>query len=387
MKILFITTCYPDEDNPQYCVFLEQQAKALFGFSNRVDVLFINEGGTEKKEHIRNGIKVFDYPIVKPKKFEIVIPTSLSKNDFDNVEKIICDNYDIVSIHFAGNKIKRSIVKICKKHNIPFVIHFHGLNVWYEEKEKHKLIYAWYRLQYKMIYKKADAVVGVSSKVCDAFSSKIKTVPAYTVYNGVDVDRFAHKNRNDLRFPLRILCVANLIDLKGQDYLIRAISKTASRGIDCELTLVGKGPNEEKLKELAKAEGIEDRIFFNGVLPYEALPEVMSDNDIFIMPSYYEALGCVYLEAMSSGMITVGVRKQGIDEIIKDGENGYLVSPKSVVSVAAAINTIFNLTGDELSAISDAARKTAEEYTWENSAKALNEVYKKTISAFREDKH
>ena len=112
----------------------------------------------------------------------------------------------------------------------------------------------------------------------------------------------------------------------------------------------------------------------------------MSENDIFIMPSYYEALGCVYLEAMASGMITVGVKGQGIDEIIKDGKNGFLLAPESIESITMTVRKIYGMTADEISGVSDLARITAGNYSWDDSAKALSEVYKKTVFSYSEEK-
>ena len=387
MKILFVTTCYPDEGNSHYCVFLEQQAKALFDGSNRVDVLFIKEGGTDKKEYVFNGVPVTEYPIRRSKKYEIIIPTSLSKSDSRGLEKIISGGYDIISFHFGGNKIKRSLIKICRKLDIPIVLHFHGLNVWYEYKEKYKLLYAWYRLQYKRIYKKANAAVGVSDKVSGNFSKRVKTVPVYTVYNGVDIDRFPYNNKTGFMKPLRLLCVANLIELKGQDLLIKAVAELGKKGIDCELTLVGKGPFKNRLEELAEDSGVSEKVFFKGELPYDEISPVMHDSDIFVMPSHYEALGCVYIEAMASGMITVGVKGQGIDELIDNNKNGFLVSPKSVTSIVETVESILATDPERISQISAAARETAKKFTWSNSAKSLLEVYEKTISLYREGKN
>ena len=387
MRILFVTTCYPDEKRPQYCIFLEQQAKALVGLSNCVDVLFIKEGGVVAEEYFYNGIKVYKYPVSVPKKYETLVLSTLSKTETRGIEQIISDNYDIVSFHFGGKKITRSIIDICKKVKIPFVLHFHGLNVWYEETEKNKLLYNWYRFQNRIIYKKVNAVVGVSNKVVERFKEKIKTVPIYTVYNGVDISRFLFRERTRINMPLKILCVANLISLKGQDYLIQAVSKLKKSGIDCSVKFIGDGIKEQEYKRLVNKLSLSDSVEFTGVLDYQAVAENMNTADIFVMPSYYEALGCVYLEAMACGMITVGVSSQGIDEIIKPNKNGFLISPKDVNSIVDIIRKISGLSPDELSRISKAAKSTAERFTWENSAVELNEVFKKTVARFREEKN
>jgi len=64
--------------------------------------------------------------------------------------------------------------------------------------------------------------------------------------------------------------------------------------------------------------------------------------DAFILPSYSETFGIVYLEAMAAGIVTVGVRGQGIDGVIKHGDNGLLVEPKSIKSIEQQIRWIIN---------------------------------------------
>lgn len=376
MKILFITTCYPSKELPQYCVFLEQQAQALTKGGVKTDVLLLCEGEGVFEKITYNGIEITKICVLKNSKKDVLLPTKLSKMDAQKIEKAIGEKYDAVSVHFGGLKILRSIIKICKKKKLKLVAHFHGLNVWYEFYEKRKWLYNYFRLQKKFLYPKVDAVVGVSEKVTARFSEKIKNVPAYTVYNGVNLDLFKFKEREFDSEKLKVLTVANLIELKGHDYLIKAVAKAKEQGLNIELTIAGRGPLEEKLKMLANDLGISDCVNFTGYIEYEKIADLMQENDIFVMPSYYEALGCVYLEAMSSGMITVGVNGQGIDEIIEDGVNGFLVNPKNIDDIVWVFEKIHGEDTEKLKNISISASKTAQKFSWKESADSLSRVYK-----------
>lgn len=379
MKVLFVTTCYPSRALPQYCVFLEQQAQALERSGCKTEVLVLCEGKENVFEkEIYNNIVVTRLGISGNTKKDMLLPTSLSHCDSKKIAQIIANNYDAVSFHFGGLKILRSLLKICKENNTKLVHHFHGLNVWDEYYEKRKWLYNYFRFQKKLNFTKIDAMVGVSNKVTNLFSEKIKKIPAYTVYNGVNLDLFKFKNRDfSKRKTQKILIVANLIELKGHDYLIKAIAEAKQKGIETKLTVAGRGPLEMELKELAKRLDISESVRFTGYIEYEKIADLMYENDIFIMPSYYEALGCVYLEAMSSGMITVGVWRQGIDEIIKDGENGFLVEPKSVGAIVNALERICKKSSDQLKTISTKAKETALKYNWDKSAQMLSSVYQK----------
>jgi glycosyltransferase involved in cell wall biosynthesis len=68
---------------------------------------------------------------------------------------------------------------------------------------------------------------------------------------------------------------------------------------------------------------------------------MLRECTLFALPSRYEGLGCVYLEAMSSGKVAIGCRGQGIEEVIRHGENGWLVGPENVGELTAALSTLF----------------------------------------------
>lgn len=385
MKILFVTTCYPSSELPQYCVFLEQQAQALKNMGHMVDVLIPVECADcdqSIEKVIYHGIEVTKCRICAGKKKDILFPTKLNSYDHRQMAALITGKcYDVVSFHFGGLRIVRSVLEICKKNRIKYIHHFHGLNVWYEFHEAHKYLEKYFRIQKYLVYRSFDAVVGVSNKVCQQFSMRIKNVPHYTVYNGVDTERFLSYDRKFFQNgKIRILCVANLIPLKGQDYLIDAVSGLTEKGLNVELILAGRGPDEQKLKEQAKRRNLLERVHFVGYVPYEEIADLMSACDLFVMPSYYEALGCVYLEAMSAGMITVGVWNQGIDEIIADGKNGFLVQEKSVADLERVLQKIIGLNHSELKQISCAAIRDIEKYTWKESAAELNKVYLDVLS-------
>ncbi|MBE6754199.1 MAG: glycosyltransferase, partial [Ruminococcaceae bacterium] len=83
-------------------------------------------------------------------------------------------------------------------------------------------------------------------------------------------------------------------------------------------------------------------------MPREDVIKYMHESDCFVMPSYNETFGIVYVEAMASGCYTIGSRGEGIDGIITDGHNGALVESGSVSSLTEALEHYFRLTPEEL---------------------------------------
>ena len=144
------------------------------------------------------------------------------------------------------------------------------------------------------------------------------------------------------------------------------------------MQLIGIGPEERRLKEKCNALDIGDDVEFLGTKNYDVVCEYMQKADMFIMPSYFEALGCVYLEAMSCGTLTCGCFGTGAGEIIEDKVDGLLVEQKSTDDVYNAIS--FAMENPQKA--EQIARKgvlKAELFSWENSAKSLVEVYKSFI--------
>ena len=115
----------------------------------------------------------------------------------------------------------------------------------------------------------------------------------------------------------------------------------------------------------------------------QEVAELLQSSAIFVLPSRFEGLGVAYLEAMASGLPTIAYRGQGIQEVIRHGENGILVAEHGAEAAprawAAVLRTL--LRNDEMrQALGAAARQTVEEgYTLRHQAQALLRVYEECL--------
>ena len=375
MRILFVSECYPDQDKPQYGIFIKQQAQALAELGHEVEVLVpaltTKDGQVEDRE---NGIYNLQYRAVRYNLFPLWASTKARKSIYSLIAK---KQYDLVAVHITGDGILKMVVTACNRLNIPVVAHYHGLNVWEEFRTAHphrQKLYAAYR---QSILQKTQGVIGVSDKVSNIARERLQGVPICTVYNGVDLSLFAHKARSDDWF--KIIGVGNLIEIKGFSYLVKAFAKLHRQLPHTRLEIVGDGVLRDSLQEDAAALGVADAVTFAGKVPYEQVAEKMAQSDLFVLPSFYEALGCVYLEAMGCGLPIIGVAGMGIDEIILHGENGLLVKPKDSEDL---YKKMYQVATDSLLArkIGRNGRETAGKYTWKASADALEKVYKEILA-------
>jgi glycosyltransferase involved in cell wall biosynthesis len=189
----------------------------------------------------------------------------------------------------------------------------------------------------RWIWHRANRVVAV----CESLGRlALRTDPGlrYSVIpNGVDLTRFRPSARARSRHPRKVRCiaVARLVERKGIADLIQAIA-SLERG-RYELEIVGSGPDERQLKELAQLLGVSREVIFAGSVDRATIPGRYRDADIFALASWEEAFGNVFAEALASGLPIVGSTVGGIPELVEHGKNGFLVPPREPMALAAAI--------------------------------------------------
>lgn len=174
---------------------------------------------------------------------------------------------------------------------------------------------------------------------------------------------------------VRIASISNLIALKGIDDNIRALWLLKEQhGIDrWQYSVVGDGPEKERLTALVKTLSLNDHVHFIGRLPYRDSMRVVAEADIFSLPSWGEAFGIVYLEAMARMKPTIGCFDNGAADIITNGIDGLLVPPKDPTSLAIALKRLIE--NPQLrKELGQHARLTAERFSWDANARRILEL-------------
>jgi len=219
---------------------------------------------------------------------------------------------------------------------IPFVVSVHGLDA-YSTVQVGGRSGRWCRRISQRTYIASQRVICISEhvreQVLEGVGSRCRTS---VVHNGVDTDLFSPSAEPQSDPPI-ILSVGNLIPIKGQDLLIRAVVSLKSDFPSLVLEIIGSGPEQRRLEELVRRLEFAERVHFVKRRSRQEIAEAMRRCTIFALPSRYEGLGCVYLEAMSTGKPVVGCRGQGIAEIIQHGSNGFLVGSENEKELALAI--------------------------------------------------
>ena len=164
----------------------------------------------------------------------------------------------------------------------------------------------------------------------------------------IDLKRFAAPaDRDELRRrrgweELRvILSIGRLVERKGQDTVIRALSQVIEGAPQARYVVGGSGPDRHRLESLARELGVRERVEFLGFVSEEELPGLYAAADLFAMVSRevpeagdVEGFGIVYLEANAAGTAVLAGRSGGVGDAVADGESGLLVDPGDVDAVA-----------------------------------------------------
>ena len=155
------------------------------------------------------------------------------------------------------------------------------------------------------------------------------TVPSQQTRDGVPMA--ADAARSDALF------VGRLISQKGVSTLLQAFQH-----MPYTLMVVGDGPERQHLEELAATLGLQPRVRFAGMVPYEQLAPFYASAGVVVVPSLYEPYGRVIVEAMAFGRTVVATDTDGARDLIKDGETGFIVPIRDVEALADKISYVLS---------------------------------------------
>ncbi|MEH6813783.1 MAG: glycosyltransferase family 4 protein [Motiliproteus sp.] len=217
--------------------------------------------------------------------------------------------------------------------------------------------------------------------VCEALRQtaiEIGISPSHitTLRNGVDLELFSPPTdrqalRNQLRFEQStLLSAGNLIELKGHHLIIEALQKLAN----VQLYIAGDGPDLDKLEQLSRTLGVKDRVHFLGRLSQTELCQYYGAADALVLASSREGWANVLLEVMACGTPVIATRVGGTPEVIQNAQVGRLIM-RNIDELVLAINGVL---GDQLDRHD--VRRYAEQFDWQASSKGQRDLFKRILT-------
>lgn len=217
--------------------------------------------------------------------------------------------------------------------------------------------------------------------------TKLGTVPSlHTVYHGLDTRFFAPAERPARAMP-RLIAVGRHVEKKGFDLLITALRILRKRGLSLECRIIGEsGPVSEALVSQIAQAGLTDLVSLDPPQPHTQLRASYVEADIFVLPCRIDDSGDrdgipnVLAEAMATGLAVVSTEVSGIPELVRNGENGLLVTPDDAHALADALE---RLAGDAAlrARLGAAAVATiSEKFDADRTILEMNRLFSETLA-------
>lgn len=256
-----------------------------------------------------------------------------------------------------------------KRFNIPYVITTHG-----------ELFYFKHFLARKiglMVLKNASYVIPINYSSYQYFT-KAGVKPIKYLPLGFNKS-FLFDPKPISAGTVRIVTVAELIRLKNIDRVIMALKKISPE-LSFTYTIIGKGPEKNRLVALVQKLGLSDRVSFIEYIPHDKIASELYKYDIFIMPSYLETFGRVYFEAMAMGIPIICAKNTGIFGFFKEGEQGLSVDHRNTSDIAEKLEFLIS-NPSERARIGKAGKQLVENYTWETIIEEIHQIYETVIDS------
>ena len=257
----------------------------------------------------------------------------------------------------------------CKRHKMPFVSWTDG--TLFSERNFGK-VQLWSR---KHVIRRADSYIASSSKAKEAqvYYGALEE-KCHISYLTVDVDQYVQKPQG--KGNGKILCVGSLIERKGIDLLLKALSELRE---PYDLFIAGTGEEKESLEKLAQELKIDDKIHFLGHLNRAELLKHYADSDLFVLPTREDCFALVILEAMCSGLpIICSKYADGAYDLLENEKNGFVIDPYDTKKFRECIQRI--LKDKEIQKnMRKESEKIIEKFRFENVSKGYMEAVAECI--------
>ncbi|USO01353.1 MAG: glycosyltransferase [Alphaproteobacteria bacterium] len=201
-------------------------------------------------------------------------------------------------------------------------------------------------------FKTCDGFIGITPDLCD-YIARHTNRPVQWISNFATDYADIAKNRVIPRRPKNLLALGRYHENKAFDTLIKAVAKVP----DLALTLVGDGPEREKLESLAQTHGCQHRVTFTGWM--KDITQPLKQADLFIVPSRHEPLGSVTMEAWSAKLPVIAADTMGPASVITPNKDGIFFPIDDIAALTDILNGCVR--GDyDLQMLAEEGRKTFE---------------------------
>ncbi len=388
MRVLVVSHLYPWPGGRRH-LFVHQQVLALGELGVESHVLsptpWVPRWLWRSERYRRRGLKpraacldgvAVDYPRVlqPPRRLLFDRLGDLAYLSACRLPATRAGGYDIVHAHQAlpdGALAQRLAADLA----VPYVVTVHGADV-YQHLRRGGAV----ERRAREVLGGAGAVMANSSVVAGLLRDVVAADRLTVVLNGTTgLDEHVEPAADFLPGEPLVLTVGQLIERKGTADLIDALGRLRSAGRRVHLAVVGEGPLRQALEARAAAEGVADTVHWVGRLEHSRVLAMMARAQLFALPSWDEAFGLVYTEAMAQGTPVLAVQGGGPQDFVESGESGgWLVPAHDPGAIAEVMAQVLDDPG-RAAVIGAAGRATARGLSWERNAGMTLDVYRRVL--------
>ena len=294
-------------------------------------------------------------------------------------------------IHLGDGLLSPLGLVLKKVFHVPITATVHGLDITWR--------FWFYQVLIPRCLARLDRIICVSTHTREeCLRRRVPKKKAVIIPNGVDAGEFyLDRNKEELRGILSeelrinlqnkkiLLSVGRLVERKGFDWFIDQVFPEIIRlRKDVIYLMAGRGPLRNKLRKKIREMDLRGKVFLLGQVKDQSLRVLYNTSDLLIMPNRpirkdVEGFGLTALEASSAGLPVVATRLEGIQDAVRDGENGFLVEPHDIQGFVSTVMTLLG-DGKRTEEIGRDARKfTLKNCSWEEIAKRYCQELKKVM--------
>lgn len=181
------------------------------------------------------------------------------------------------------------------------------------------------------------------------------------IHCGIEPESWPEPRPMPASGTLRMVAIGRFAEQKGFGLLIAAFAKAYRENPNIHLSLVGDGPLRAEIEQVIRSEGIGDAVTLLGWQAEAGVRQALDDSHLLIVPSFAEGLPVVIMEAMASGRAILATYIAGIPELVRPGQEGWLVPAGSTEALAEGILTAANASPEQLQTMGASARQRVME--------------------------
>lgn len=347
------------------------------------DVYVFTFGGDDYQDDEPNVIRTRGVPLIDTGYYVSVRYTSQAQK--------ILRTMDLVHVHHPFTS-GRLAIRYCTSRGIPIVFTNHTRYDLYAQAYlpmvPDALGDAFLRAYMPSFCKACDLVIAPSAGLRDILVHLGVDTPIEVVPNGVDIKPFdrVEKPIPRQKFGFKgddiVLTYMGRLGIeKNLPFLLRSFAGIANTYENVGLLVIGGGSELENLEERVRLMGLEKRVHFTGMVPYNDLPAYMAAADAFVTASVSEVHPLSVIEALASGLPVVGIQSPGVGDTIQDGVTGYLAQEEDLAEFTAKLSRIVT-DSENREKMAHQAKQAASLYSIENTTDIILEHYQKIWHEF-----